>query len=208
MIGTKELFSGGRRRKRFTCVALGIAALLVGGGAALATIPGSDGMISGCYAKRDGAVRVIDAATVSCKSTEAPLSWNLRGPQGPKGDTGLQGTKGDTGVQGPKGDTGLQGPQGPKGDIGPQGVQGPPGPDPGFQQVTGADVDIPPFGSQGVFVACPSGKRPVGGGYFAVHVDVYASRPASLISRGWGWEVWASSITGGSVTPYVVCANA
>jgi len=69
---------------------------------------------------------------------------NLRGPVGPKGDTGAAGAKGDTGAAGAKGDTGAQGLQGlpgtpglqgPKGDAGaqgPQGLQGPKG-DPGVQ---------------------------------------------------------------------------
>ena len=66
----------------------------------------------------------------------------VKGPKGPKGDTGPQGPAGpkgekgdigpagpkgdtgDTGPQGPKGDTGLQGPQGEKGDTGAQGPQG------------------------------------------------------------------------------------
>ena len=61
---------------------------------------------------------------------------NIKGPQGPKGDTGAigpQGPKGDTGntgPQGPKGDTGdtgNTGPQGPKGDTGDTGPQGPKG---------------------------------------------------------------------------------
>ena len=43
-------------------------------------------------------------------------SANIRGPQGPKGDTG------DTGPQGPKGDKGDTGPQGPKGDTGAPGI--------------------------------------------------------------------------------------
>ena len=58
---------------------------------------------------------------------------DLRGPQGPKGDTGAtgpQGPKGDTGAtgpQGPKGNTGATGPQGPKGNTGATGPQGPSG---------------------------------------------------------------------------------
>ena len=43
------------------------------------------------------------------KGLENPEPVSIRGPQGPKGDTG------DTGPQGPKGDTGDPGPQGPAG---------------------------------------------------------------------------------------------
>ena len=54
----------------------------------------------------------------------------IKGEQGPKGDTGDTGPKGDPGEQGeqgPKGDTGPAGPQGPKGDTGETGPQGPKG---------------------------------------------------------------------------------
>ena len=42
-------------------------------------------------------------------------SVNIKGSQGPKGDTGAQGPKGDTGAIGPQGEKGEQGPQGPAG---------------------------------------------------------------------------------------------
>ena len=63
-------------------------------------------------------------------------SVNIKGSQGPKGDTGAQGPKGDTGAIGPQGEKGEQGPQGPagpqgekgeKGDTGATGPQGPQG---------------------------------------------------------------------------------
>ena len=51
-------------------------------------------------------------------------SVNIKGPQGPKGDTGAQGPKGDTGAIGPQGEKGEQGPQGPAGPQGEKGIQG------------------------------------------------------------------------------------
>lgn len=69
--------------------------------------------------------------------TKASDVWtkngNLKGPAGPKGDTGATGAtgpKGDTGATGatgPKGDTGLQGPKGDKGDKGDPGETAPTG---------------------------------------------------------------------------------
>ena len=47
-----------------------------------------------------------------------PETVNIKGPQGPRGETGPQGPQGE------KGDTGATGPQGPKGDTGPQGPPG------------------------------------------------------------------------------------
>ena len=99
----------------------------------------------------------------------------VKGPKGPKGDTGAQGPqgekgdigpqgpkgeKGDTGSQGPKGDAftfedftteqlaSLKGPKGDKGDIGSQGPQGPKG-DTGPAGPQGEKGDTGPQGPQG-----------------------------------------------------------
>lgn len=131
-----------------------LAALVIvvmGASVAVAAIPGDGGVITACYKKSGGALRVVDVSTTSCGSGESSLTWNQ---QGPKGDTGAQGPKGEVGPQGPagppgpggadgaagvdgkdgapgpqgpKGDTGPAGPQGPKGDTGPAGPAGPPG---------------------------------------------------------------------------------
>ena len=99
--------------KRVTAAATAIVALLVCGGVALATIPGSDGVIRGCYSKSGGALRIVDSSQTTCPNGEATLAWNQTGPPGP------QGLKGDTGLQGPKGDTGPQGATGPPGPSNP-----------------------------------------------------------------------------------------
>jgi hypothetical protein len=142
--------------KRTWFVALAVAATFaVAAGIGYAAIPGSSGVINGCYGKLTGILRVIDAeAGKTCTSFETPISWNEQGPKGdqgiagPKGDPGPQGVqgargekgdKGDQGaqgIQGPRGDKGDAGPPGPKGDtgpVGPRGEIGPPGPkgDPG-----------------------------------------------------------------------------
>jgi hypothetical protein len=131
-------------KKRFSKRAtrlIGLVAALLGlaGGVAYATIPGSDGVIHGCYAKSGGALRVLDASVTGCKSGETSLDWNVRGPAGPQGAAGAvgpigpagsagpvgpAGPKGDAGSAGPKGDAGAAGPQGP---AGPQGAKGDPG---------------------------------------------------------------------------------
>ena len=75
--------------------------------------------------QRDGEIRVLfDRA---CRANETLVVWNLRGPQGPKGETGPQGPQGLQGVQGPVGPQGPQGLEGPHGPEGPQGVPGPQG---------------------------------------------------------------------------------
>jgi len=116
-------------RKTLAGAAVGLAVLIVGGGVAMATIPGSGGVINGCYNKTGGALRVIDPGVASCSNGEAALNWNEtgpQGPQGPKGDPGPQGAKGDLGAQGPSGPQGAKGDQGP---TGPKGLTGDSGKD-------------------------------------------------------------------------------
>ena len=97
----------GRRGVRMLLIAT--AMLACAAGIALATIPGSDGVINGCYEKRTGILRVIDAqAGKTCLSFETPIRWNQGGATGP------------TGAKGPTGDNGPTGDKGPSGDQGPQ----------------------------------------------------------------------------------------
>jgi len=81
-------------------------ALVAAAGVAYAAIPDSGGVVHGCYATRDGSLRVIDAATgQSCDPRkENALDWNVAGPQGPVGPAGPQG---GVGPQGPAGPAGL-----------------------------------------------------------------------------------------------------
>ncbi|MFY9580509.1 MAG: hypothetical protein WAQ33_14445 [Gaiellaceae bacterium] len=59
---------------------------------AYATIPDSNGIIQGCYANKDGALRVIDPATSqTCLNKETAVTWNQTGPQGPVGPRGPAG---------------------------------------------------------------------------------------------------------------------
>lgn len=58
-------------------------------------------------------------ATTLSGSLKWELNFNLKGPQGVKGDRGLQGLQGPQGPQGLQGAIGPAGPQGPKGAVGP-----------------------------------------------------------------------------------------
>jgi hypothetical protein len=110
-------------------------ALAVAAGAAFGAVPGSNGVISACYGKQLGVLRVIDAAAgKTCTPYETSISWNQQGPKGDAGapgPAGPGGAVGATGPQGPKGDPGApglkgdHGPQGPKGDNGVNGAPGP-----------------------------------------------------------------------------------
>ena len=104
------------RRGSVTAVAL-LAALVVAGvvGVAYATIPGSDGVIHGCYnggTSPSGQLRVIDpAAGGKCAKNEKALDFNQ---QGPKGDSCLSS---EPACRGPQGEPGEVGPTGPAGST-------------------------------------------------------------------------------------------
>src|SRR5919201_2841617 len=68
--------------------------LAVISGAAVASIPGTNGVISACYDTKTGAVRIIDSSKSTCYKGENPISWNQTGPQGPAGPQGPQGPTG------------------------------------------------------------------------------------------------------------------
>ena len=191
------------RRGTLVVVAAGLVALAAGGGVALATIPGSGGAISGCYTK-NGDLRVIDAPSVSCKSTETALTWNQTGPQGPQGATGSQGPKGDQGAQGSQGPKGDTGPAGPAGSAGPQGPQGSIT-HPNYEWTESDYTEIPWYGQATATVTCPAGKTAVSGGFNGFLDKVLSNQPTDDLS---GWTVTASAgFGGGFVIAHVQCAD-
>jgi len=88
-----------RRQATLFAAVSSCAATLLVGGIAWAAIPGDGGVISACYGKVGGVVRVIDTAKrEKCiAGLEVPLSWNQ---QGQKGDPGTPGADGDDGADG------------------------------------------------------------------------------------------------------------
>ena len=132
------------------------------------------------------------------------------GPQGPAGPQGLPGPQGATGATGPQGPAGPQGPTGPQGPQGLQGIQGPPGLS--AQQVTSSALSPVNFlaNEQKTFdIACPTGKRVLGGGYEMVANDTVvpiSSHPSS--QTAWRVVVRNSQGVGSSVQfrIYAVCA--
>ena len=66
-----------------------IAAVALGTGVAVASIPGNGNIFYGCYATNGGALRLIDKALGQhCNTTtEKAVSWSQTGPQGPSGVT-------------------------------------------------------------------------------------------------------------------------
>jgi hypothetical protein len=117
------------------------AGVLAVGGVAYATIP-SNGVISGCYLKSGGNLRVIDSTTGSCSSKETSLNWNVQGAQGPAGPAGPAGATGATGAAGPAGIS-------------------------GYEMITKTDDYSSPFDPdrRDVLIECPEGKKFLGGGW-------------------------------------------
>ena len=93
----------------FTAGLLG--AIAVATGIALAAIP-DNGVITGCYTKSGGKLRIIDGTVTNCKSPETKLEWNVLGP---KGDPGTNGTDGTNGTNGTNGTDGVHGKDGVSG---------------------------------------------------------------------------------------------
>src|SRR6266498_2187236 len=137
-------------RRSALLVVLCVAVLALVGGAA-ASIPGMDGVITGCYSNTSGSLRVINYPAQQCSATETRLPWNQTrpqgpaGPQGPQGAQGPQGLKGDTGDVGPQGPQGIQGVKGDTGNTGPAGPEGPQGAQ-GPQGLKGDTGDVGPQG--------------------------------------------------------------
>ncbi len=130
-----------------TAIGLAMAAVVIGGGIAVADSPTAADVITGCYDRSGGNLRVIDAAD-RCKSSETRIQWNEQGPVGAAGPSGPSGPAGQAGAQGDKGDTGDTGPAGPagtNGEPGPQGEQGVAGP----SGPTGPHGEQGPAGTQG-----------------------------------------------------------
>jgi hypothetical protein len=74
-------------------VVLAFGGAMVGaaiGAVAWASIPDPNGVITACYSKTKGTLRVIDAASQQCAANENRLSWNQAGPQGPAGVSGFE----------------------------------------------------------------------------------------------------------------------
>lgn len=87
-MSSNKLFSGIENKRSKSIIILSAALLLsmLMLGIARASIPSSDGVITGCYRTSgllaNGQLRIIDADTSSCNSNETELSW-LQGASAP-----------------------------------------------------------------------------------------------------------------------------
>jgi len=120
-----------RNVRHVVLVNLGVAlaAALATSGIAYAANPAPSNVISGCYGKSTGYLRVLNVrAGKNCSPSEKAIQWDQSGPRGPAGPTGATGEAGPLGPPGQQGTSGLPGQQGTPGGTGPTGPPGPRGP--------------------------------------------------------------------------------
>src|ERR1700744_432216 len=88
-----------RGRLTFSNVVASIALVLAMGGGAYAATGGigSRGLIHGCYAKSDGALRLV-AAGARCGRHQRAIAFDRIGPRGAAGPRGATGPPGATGT--------------------------------------------------------------------------------------------------------------
>jgi hypothetical protein len=206
----KEGETMSKRRLAILAATVGLA---IGGGAAVAAMPGSkvypdgDGIFHACVkgggaGPATGDVYLVDhEAGEDCKTQgphpEQHVHWSQAGPQGETGPTGPAGPTGPMGQQGEKGDTG---------DDGADGVSG-------WVQVQGyLIVPSGPNHEYSVLAVCPPGKRVLGGGYglgLGSHEGANEVQASVPLFTGDAWRVIVTQDEDEtfSVTAYAVCAD-
>jgi hypothetical protein len=158
-------------------------------GVAAASIPSRSGVITACYAKKDGTLRVIDAARAACKSRdESRLLWNERGVPGAPGANGHDGAAGRDGVS-------------------------------GYEIATKVVFTIPvsSSGGGGGSVSCPAGKKALGGGGSFIGPNQTGDATGFIVTSsypkadGSGWLIgftWDNRVgVAMTVTAYAICAG-
>ena len=92
------------RSRLFSACVAGVVTAMVVGGIAWAQIPDTNGVITGCYNNKSGALRVIDTSKTTCVAkTETQLTWNQKGVAGAPGAQGATGANGSNGAPGSSG---------------------------------------------------------------------------------------------------------
>src|SRR5215212_2329535 len=154
-LGRGTAVAGSERNTMLSSMRRRIVAALLALGVMILGAPGDVGAARPkthrLYACVTAAFNTLNLTTkkAHCPRGQFKVSWNVVGPQGPKGGGGAPGQagpKGDTGPVGPEGETG---PVGLKGDTGPVGAKGDTGPV-GAKGDTGPAGPTGPQGPQGV----------------------------------------------------------
>jgi hypothetical protein len=184
-----------RRRPAPGTVLGGLALIVATSGVAVAAIPSSSGVITGCYnagSNPSGQLRLIDVeGGAKCTRNERQISWSQQGPPGADGTDGTDGTDGADGVDGVNGATNVV-------------VR--------YVQIEG-EIGAAVRGT----ARCQSGERAIGGGFDAkgngADLTTFEDRPdpadQGATPTGWYVNVAVPDITypNGIGRVYVVCAS-
>lgn len=171
---------------------VGLVAMALGGSLGASMVAWADSeheVISGCYSKHTGALRIVTKGE-DCRAQETAIQWNQEGPGGPPGPAGPQGEQGPVGPQGPAG------PPGPQGERGPAGPEGPAGGLAG-REVVLSEFTVPRSTAEFTYVAtarCPDGKVVVGGGYEIGQAGVNEVRESHPEMSQPGVEGWTLGV--------------
>ena len=176
-------------RKRLLVVAGVLAAVGAIAGIAIAQIPYS-GVITGCYTKSGGGLRVIDAQSTNCTTKETRLDWNQQGVPGKDGINGTNGADGADGVDGAPGTASAA--------------------------IRKSQYTISARGGAKAIASCLPNEVAPSGGYYVGPGNVTASYPWSnsagagsqINSQPNAWALEVGNPTDGSIVVdvYVVCA--
>jgi hypothetical protein len=147
----------------------------------------------------------LDGAAGPTGPTGATGARGLDGAAGPTGATGDRGAEGAIGPAGPTGATGPAGgpigPTGPTGPTGPKGANGVSG-----YQIVSRNGTAPHAGFATEFLACPSGKLPVGGAGFGTGTSPMAIRVVQSAASGASWGIIVENTDATVDRPYTVQA--
>lgn len=168
----------------FTVAAAALAAAVGVGIASAAGVrlpfSGDGNTINGCYSS-GGALKVLTPNEPTCPKGYVPIQWNQTGPQGPAGSQGATGAQGEPAT---------------------------------LDNLTtvqyAKSVEVGALGdAEFVQVDCPAGSIVTGGGVdVSGNVEVHASQPYAgdgTSVKGWTADGQGGTLTGGTLTAYVVC---
>jgi hypothetical protein len=142
-----------------------ITAMAIGGASAVLANGNSGNVIYACVNNNSGEVKIVAADTV-CHANSTLVHWNQEGTPGMDGADGMDGTNGMNGTDGTDGAPGIS----------------------GYEQVVQTemlvDAQVGDFITAGV--ACPDGKKVLGGGAQGfIHAVVVSSSPRTGDDSKW-----------------------
>jgi hypothetical protein len=138
------------QRSKLMMVAGALVLAMAVGGAAVAVATNDNGeVIHACVNNHSGTVQIVDSPD-DCQQNWSPLNWNQ---QGPAGTDGMDGTDGTNGMDGTDGTNGMDGTDGAPGIS-------------GYEQVVQTEMLVDAQVGDFIIahVACPDGKKVLGGG--------------------------------------------